>query len=110
MVATVLQRSSWPRAIIKGERGVTAETAILRSRVFDTPPEFRLNQRTAVDLWNGERTLERAAPRGERGFRRPSRRVGTAQGDTHAGFGAYPGPCWPRQHRCEIRDGLSGCR
>lgn len=48
--------------IINDKRGVTAETALLLSRVFNTSPEFWMNLRNAVDLWNAERTLKRAAP------------------------------------------------
>jgi len=48
--------------IINGKRGVTAETALLLSRVFNTSPEFWMNLQNAVDLWNAERTLKRAAP------------------------------------------------
>lgn len=47
--------------IINGKRGVTAETAILLSRVFDTSPEFWMNLQTAVDLWHAERALRRVA-------------------------------------------------
>jgi len=37
--------------IIKGKRGVTAETAIAFSQVFGTTAEFWLNLQTRYDLW-----------------------------------------------------------
>ena len=37
-------------AIINGERGITAETAILLSRRFGTSAEFWMNLQTAHDL------------------------------------------------------------
>jgi addiction module HigA family antidote len=43
--------------IINGRRAVTAETAILLSRAFDTTPEFWLNLQNAVDLWKAQRAL-----------------------------------------------------
>ncbi len=48
--------------IVNGKRGVTAETALPLSRVLNTSPEFWMNLQSAVDLWNAEPTLQRAAP------------------------------------------------
>ena len=46
--------------IINGKRTITAETAILLARVFETAPEFWLNLQNAVDLWLAERQLAKA--------------------------------------------------
>ena len=43
--------------LISGKRGVTAETAILLSRVFDTTPEFWMNLQNAVDLYEASQRL-----------------------------------------------------
>lgn len=38
-------------ALVRRRRAVTAKTAILLSRVFDTSPEFWMNLQIARDLW-----------------------------------------------------------
>ena len=43
--------------LIAGKRGVTAETAILLSRVFETTPEFWMGLQTACDLYEARRNL-----------------------------------------------------
>jgi len=43
--------------LIAGKRGVTAETAILLSRVFETSAEFWMNLQTACDLYDARRRL-----------------------------------------------------
>ena len=37
--------------LINGKRGMTAETAILLSKVLKTTPEFWMNLQTSVDLY-----------------------------------------------------------
>ena len=37
--------------IINGHRGVTARTALLLARTFDTTAEFWMNLQTTYDLW-----------------------------------------------------------
>jgi antitoxin HigA-1 len=46
--------------LVNGNRGVTAETAILLSRIFKTTWQFRMNLQTARDLWEAERKMKRA--------------------------------------------------
>ena len=48
-------------AILAGERGVTAETAILLSERFGTSAEFWLNLQTMHDLEAARRHMRRAA-------------------------------------------------
>ncbi len=48
--------------LVKGKRGVTAETALLLARYFKNSPEFWMNLQTAHDL-----TKARAAQRRRRG-------------------------------------------
>ena len=47
--------------LINGKRDMTAETAILLSRVFKTSSEFWMNLQVACDLYEAERALEHAA-------------------------------------------------
>ncbi len=47
--------------LVNGKRGMTAETAILISRVLKTTPEFWLNLQTAYDLYEAKIYLDRAA-------------------------------------------------
>ena len=42
--------------IVKGKRGVTADTALRLSKVFGTTPELWLNLQMAVDLWEAQKT------------------------------------------------------
>ncbi len=46
--------------LVKGKRGITAETAVLLSRELGTSPEFWMNLQTAWDLYNAERRLKAA--------------------------------------------------
>ena len=47
--------------LINGKRDMTAETAILLSRVFKISSEFWMNLQVACDLYEAERALEHAA-------------------------------------------------
>lgn len=47
--------------LINGKRDVTAETAILLSRVLKTTPEFWMNLQGALDLYEAREHLSRAA-------------------------------------------------
>ncbi len=47
--------------LINGKRDVTAETAILLSRVLKTTPEFWMNLQDAHDLYEAQEHLARAA-------------------------------------------------
>jgi antitoxin HigA-1 len=46
--------------LINGKRGVTADTAILLSRIFETTPQFWMNLQTAWDLWDAEQKMKKA--------------------------------------------------
>jgi addiction module HigA family antidote len=48
-------------ALINGKRGITAETAILLSRVLKTSPEFWMNLQATYDLYEAEKWLDRVA-------------------------------------------------
>lgn len=43
--------------IIRGKRGVSAETAILLGRYFKMSPEFWMNLQTAYDLYQARKEL-----------------------------------------------------
>ena len=43
--------------LINAKRDVTAETALLLSRVFENSPQFWMNLQTAYDLWHAERKM-----------------------------------------------------
>ena len=43
--------------LINGKRGVTAETALLLAKVFDTTPEFWMALQAARDLWHARRAM-----------------------------------------------------
>ena len=47
--------------LINGKRDITAETAILLSRVLKTSPEFWMNLRDARDLYEAKEHLAHAA-------------------------------------------------
>jgi len=47
--------------LINGKRNMTAETALLLSRVFKNSPEFWMNLQVACDLFEARRTLHHAA-------------------------------------------------
>jgi addiction module HigA family antidote len=46
--------------IVAGKRGITAETALLFARFFETTPQLWMNLQNACDLWAAQRRLERA--------------------------------------------------
>ena len=46
--------------IINGKRNMTAETAVLLSRVLNTSVEFWMNLQVACDIYKAERALEDA--------------------------------------------------
>ena len=45
--------------IVKGKRGVTAETALLFASAFGTTAEFWLNLQMTWDLWHARQNLKR---------------------------------------------------
>ena len=47
--------------LINGKRDITAETAILLSRVLKTSPEFWMNLQDMLDLYEAREHLARAA-------------------------------------------------
>ena len=47
--------------IIRGKRGVYAETALLLSQEFGTTPEFWMNLQNAWDLYEARKRLNRSA-------------------------------------------------
>ena len=47
--------------LVNGKRDITAETAILLSRVLKTTPEFWMNLQDALDLYEAREHLARAA-------------------------------------------------
>jgi addiction module HigA family antidote len=47
--------------IINGRRDMTAETAVLLSRVLKTSVEFWMNLQVACDIYKAEKLLEQAA-------------------------------------------------
>ncbi len=48
-------------SLVHGKRDMTAETAILLSHVLKTSPEFWMNLQVTYDLYQAQRTLNRAA-------------------------------------------------
>ena len=51
--------------LVKGKRGVTPDTALRLSKLFDIEPQFWLNIQQAHDLWNAgrDRKTQRALER-----------------------------------------------
>jgi antitoxin HigA-1 len=47
--------------LINGKRDMTAETAVLLSRVLKTTSEFWMNLQVACDLYEAQQSLEHAA-------------------------------------------------
>ena len=47
--------------LVNGKRDITAETAILLSRVLKTSPEFWMNLQDAIDLYEAREHLAHAA-------------------------------------------------
>jgi addiction module HigA family antidote len=46
--------------IVRGKRGISADTALRLARLLDTSPEFWMNLQTARDLYQASRALELA--------------------------------------------------
>lgn len=46
--------------LINGKRGVTAETALLLAKIFETTPQFWMNLQTAWDLWDAQQKMKKA--------------------------------------------------
>ena len=54
-------------SLVNGRRSVTAETALLLARLFDTTPEYWMNMQAGYDLWEAQQgesrdKLERVEP------------------------------------------------
>ena len=47
--------------IINGHRGITAETALLLAKVFETTPQFWMNAQAAEDLWHAQNRQRKRA-------------------------------------------------
>jgi len=47
--------------VIRGKRGVTADTALRLAKLLKTSPEFWMNLQTAWDLYHASRSLARAS-------------------------------------------------
>ncbi|MCX6022756.1 MAG: HigA family addiction module antitoxin [Chloroflexi bacterium] len=45
--------------VVRGRRGITADTALRLARLLDTSPEFWMNLQTASDLYRAAQALER---------------------------------------------------
>jgi antitoxin HigA-1 len=43
--------------LIRGKRGMTADTALRLAKVLKTPPEFWMNLQTACDLYEAKRAM-----------------------------------------------------
>jgi len=46
--------------VIRGKRGITADTALRLAHLLNTSPEFWMNMQTASDLYRAARSLEPA--------------------------------------------------
>ena len=46
--------------VIRGKRGITADTALRLARLLNTSPEFWMNLQAASDLYRAARALEAA--------------------------------------------------
>jgi len=61
---TLAERMSVPiqrvNTLINGKRGVTAETALLLAKIFDTTPQFWMNLQTNCDLWDAQQKMTAA--------------------------------------------------
>lgn len=44
--------------IVRGHRSVSATTALLLARAFDTTPQFWMNLQRDFDLWNAQKKLK----------------------------------------------------
>lgn len=47
--------------LVNGKRGISAETALLLSKVFGTTPEFWMNLQSSYDLYIASQKLKKAA-------------------------------------------------
>jgi addiction module HigA family antidote len=47
--------------LVKGKRGITAATALLLAKKFDTTPEFWMNLQNAWDLYEASKHLKLAS-------------------------------------------------
>jgi addiction module HigA family antidote len=47
--------------LVKGKRGVTADTALALARVLETTPEFWMNLQAAFDLWGAQQRQRKHA-------------------------------------------------
>src|ERR1041385_424252 len=64
--------------LVKGKRGMTPDTALRLSELFNTSPELWMNLQTARDLWHAIQRRKRA---GEAGTIRPLRKSALASAD-----------------------------
>lgn len=46
--------------LVNGKRGVTAETALLLAKTFQTTAQFWMNLQTAWDLWDAQKRMKKA--------------------------------------------------
>ena len=46
--------------IVRGKRGITADTALRLARLFDTSPEFWMGLQADADLWHAARAFRKA--------------------------------------------------
>ena len=64
--AAAAQRMAIPlqrlNEIIKGKRGITADTALRLSQLLGTTPEFWMNLQAATDIYKARKRLEKASP------------------------------------------------
>jgi addiction module HigA family antidote len=49
--------------IVRGKRGVTAETAVLLGRFFDMSPNFWINAQSGTDLYRAQKHLAAVLPK-----------------------------------------------
>lgn len=47
--------------IVNGHRGITADTALLLAKVFQTTPQFWMNAQVAEDLWYAQQRQRKRA-------------------------------------------------
>jgi addiction module HigA family antidote len=57
--------------ILRGERSVTADTALRLGRFFGTSPEFWMNLQQAYDLGTAKEVLGKTLPKAIRPFKPP---------------------------------------
>ena len=59
--------------LCRGRRAITADTALILSRVFGTSPEFWLNTQRRTDIWEALHTSKRLLPHSTRQTHSPAR-------------------------------------